>query len=352
MNNKEKILGIIRESGKITSSEIVSKIGVSRQYVSTVLRFLVDEKQIIKLGGTRNAFYVSTQYAQDNQDIFPTIFKKKYTNKNLEEHTVLTDIEDSFPPLLNLSETIKSIFTFAFSEMFNNAIEHSESKRISLEIALKQDKISFIVQDSGVGVFRNIQKNKSLKSEIEAIQDLLKGKTTTMPKSHSGEGIFFTSKASNMFTLDSFGYNLTVQPLIPDIQINKSTRNIRGTRVFFEIDIHSTVHLTDIFRMYTNLSEESDYGFDKTEIHVKLFSVGGIHISRSQARRILSGLEKFRIILLDFENVPIVGQAFADEIYRVFKNKYPSIEIQEQNMSEGVKFMIDRAKHEATISRS
>jgi hypothetical protein len=221
-----------------------------------------------------------------------------------------------------------------------------------LEIALKQDKISFIVQDSGVGVFRNIQKNKSLKSEIEAIQDLLKGKTTTMPKSHSGEGIFFTSKASNMFTLDSFGYNLTVQPLIPDIQINKSTRNIRGTRVFFEIDIHSTVHLTDIFRMYTNLSEESDYGFDKTEIHVKLFSVGGIHISRSQARRILSGLEKFRIILLDFENVPIVGQAFADEIYRVFKNKYPSIEIQEQNMSEGVKFMIDRAKHEATISRS
>lgn len=90
-----------------------------------------------------------------------------------------------------------------------------------------------------------------------------------------------------------------------------------------------------------------DFDLDKTEIRVRLFTSGGVHISRSQARRILAGLEKFKVILLDYENVPIVGQAFADEIYRVFQNSHSDIIIQEENMSEGVKFMVERAKNEA-----
>ena len=80
---------------------------------------------------------------------------------------------------------------------------------------------------------------------------------------------------------------------------------------------------------------------------VKLFTTSGIHISRSQARRILSGLEKFKVIILDFDKVPVVGQAFADEIYRVFQHLHPDIVIQEENMSEGVKFMVERAKNES-----
>ena len=99
-----------------------------------------------------------------------------------------------------------------------------------------------------------------------------------------------------------------------------------------------------MFKKYTNISVDSDYGFDKTEIRVKLFTMGGVHISRSQARRILFGLDKFKIILLDFDGVPVVGQAFADEIYRVFKNAHPDIEIKESNMSEGVRFMVERSK--------
>jgi len=121
----------------------------------------------------------------------------------------------------------------------------------------------------------------------------------------------------------------------------------RGTRAVFEIDTRSNLHLTDIFKKYTNLTDDSDYGFDKTEIIIKMYTTGGIHISRSQARRILSGLEKFKIIVFDFEQVPIIGQAFADEIYRIFHSAHPDIVLQEENMSEGVKFMIERAKNKA-----
>ena len=62
-------------------------------------------------------------------------------------------------------------------------------------------------------------------------------------------------------------------------------------------------------------------------------------------------MEKFKIISFDFDKVPMIGQAFADEIYRVFHNKYPDIELQEVNMNEAVKFMIERSKTDAARSQ-
>lgn len=350
MTNKDKILAIINKRGRVTSREITGSVGVSRQYVSMVMVGLIAEKQVIKLGGTRNAFYVSTDYVQAHPDILPSTFKKRYRNTALEEHRVFLEIEEKFPRVANIPENVKSIFTFAFSEMLNNAIEHSKSRIISVEVSLRNNKLSFVIDDSGIGVFRNIMKTKGLRSVVEAIQDLLKGKTTTMPKSHSGEGIFFTSKASELFILDSFGYQLSIQTLVGDVQVKQVGISKRGTRVIFEISADSNLHLNDVFKKYTNIKNDGDFGFDKTEIRVKLFTASGVHISRSQARRILSGLEKFKIILLDFDQVPVVGQAFADEIYRVFQNAHPDIVIQEENMSPGVQFMVLRAKNEAKRS--
>ena len=40
----------------------------------------------------------------------------------------------------------------------------------------------------------------------------------------------------------------------------------------------------------------------------------------------------------------MVGQAFADEIFRVFKNKHPEISIDPVNMQEAVRFMIGRVE--------
>jgi hypothetical protein len=106
-----------------------------------------------------------------------------------------------------------------------------------------------------------------------------------------------------------------------------------------------------VFLKYTNLIDEGEFGFDKTEIRIKLYTIGGVHISRSQARRVLAGLEKFKIIVFDFDKVPTVGQAFADEVFRVFQNKYPDIKLEAENMSEGVKFMVERAINEAKIEK-
>ncbi|MBI2623383.1 MAG: STAS-like domain-containing protein [Candidatus Liptonbacteria bacterium] len=83
------------------------------------------------------------------------------------------------------------------------------------------------------------------------------------------------------------------------------------------------------------------------QIRVQIETITLHPISRSCAREVLSGLEKFKIILFDYEKVPMVGQAFADEIYRVFQELHPDIRLENENMSEGVRFMVERAKSEA-----
>lgn len=347
MLTKDKTLEIARQNGALFSRDLVKQFDVSRQYASALIAELVAENKLVKLGSTRKAFYVLPEYAQRHKEILPLRYSKSFKNIYLEEHKILNNVEQTFSPLKNLPENVRNIFIYAFSEMLNNAIEHSASVRIGIEVSIQKKMLSFIVNDSGIGVFRNIMQKRKLKSEIEAIQDLMKGKTTTMPKSHSGEGIFFTSKSGDLFILDSFGYQLIVNNEIPDVFVKKTRKIKRGTQVIFNLDTSSKLHLNELFNQYTNPTKDIDYGFNKTKIHIKLYTIGNVHISRSQARRVLSGLEKFKIIVFDFDKVQMAGQSFTDEIFRVFHNKHPEITLEAVNMNGEVKFMVERAKNEA-----
>lgn len=337
MNTKEKIIQFILAQNLIKAATLAEKFAVSRQYATRILKELTQDGILIKVGTTNGTAYVSPT----SQTVLDKKVKKTLLNDHLEEFTVFKDIQKKAAFLSLLDENIQSIFTYAFSEMLNNAIEHSESKKIQIEIE-KGKNFIFRINDTGIGVFRNIMKNRKLQSEIEAVQDLLKGKTTTQPQAHSGEGIFFTSKIADRFILESFGYKLTIDNRIGDVFLEEATRSKKGTRVTFEIDAASKKHLNDVFARYQ--TDPSEHAFDKTEIQIKLYTMGTIHVSRSQARRVLSGLEKFRTIIMDFEKVPTVGQAFADEIFRVFKLKYPAITVQPINMNSAVTFMVERVE--------
>jgi hypothetical protein len=341
----EKILEIAKNGKVIKTAEIAIRFHVSRQYAAFLVTQLVSANKLIKIGSTRNAKYILPEYAAEHSELFPTKIIKTLKNENLEEHKVLNSLEKSFPLITKLNENVKSIFTYAFSEMLNNAIEHSQSTNIEVELSIKDKVLTFNVNDFGIGVFKNVMKERKLNSELEAIQDLLKGKTTTTPKSHSGEGIFFTSKVGDMFMLDSYGYQLIIDNKIKDIFLVKPKKNKKGTKVTFRISTDSKRHLNDIFKKHTNTNSKNGYGFDKTEIKIKLYAMGSIYISRSQARRVLVGLDKFTSIVFDFDKVSVIGQAFADEIFRVFKNKHPKINIEHINTDEPVQFMIDRIEH-------
>ena len=111
---------------------------------------------------------------------------------------------------------------------------------------------------------------------------------------------------------------------------------------YFNIFVIITERTTkEIFDEYTS----DDFVFNKTKITVHLAKdyLGHDFVSRSLAKRILMNVEKFKIIVLDFENIDNIGQGFADEVFRVFKNKNPDITIVPINMNEEIEFMVNRA---------
>ena len=339
MNTKEKIKKFLKDEKRATSAEIARCFDFSRQYASQLLREMSNTGVVLKFGSTRSSFYTLPEFIDE---IGPLAIHRRFKNKDVKEHEIFNDLVANFPVFQTLSENIRSIIQYAFSEMLNNAIEHSKSKNIEVEIESKSGLIRFSVSDFGIGVFKNVMRKRNLKSELEAMQDLLKGKITTDPETHTGEGIFFTSKSADRFVLESFEHRMIVDNTIPDVFFQEEQKINRGTRVIFTISHDSQRHLKEIFEKYQ--SESGSYAFDKTEVRVRLFTMGTVHVSRSQARRILSGLEKFKKIVLDFDRVSNVGQAFADEIFRVFQNSYPKISITPINMNESVRFMVERVE--------
>lgn len=341
MNLRNIILDLASKEGRLKTSKVVDFLDgkYSRGWVSKVINEMVKEGKLLKGGSTIGAYYV----LPEKRDLIgeKVTYKKKLIREGLEEHLVLDDI-DHTDLYLTLRDNVRSIFNYTFSEMLNNAIDHSFSRDVIVEVKKTGDYLEFKIEDHGVGVFRNIQKKKKLVSELEAVQDLLKGKTTTQPQAHSGEGIFFTSKISDKFTLDSFGLRLVVDNEIGDIFLGENIEKNEGTRVTFRIALKTKKHLVDIFRKYQ--SNQETMAFDKTEVKIKLYTMGTVHISRSQARRVLAGLEKFKYVILDFDKVPMIGQGFADEIFRVYKIKHPEVNIMAVNTNDAVRFMIERVE--------
>lgn len=338
MDTRNEILNFAKKHKIFRTSDVVKglKNKVSRQQVSFILNDLFKKELLVRQGSGAYIFYA----LPSNAFALKKLINRRLFNKNLREHEVLDEVKKNSPFLGSLKENVDSIFNYAFSEMLNNAIEHSTSKLIDIHVGNDKDNVTFVVRDFGIGVFKNIMQKRNLKSELEAIQDLLKGKTTTQPQSHSGEGIFFTSKVGEIFILESFNLRLRIDNNIKDIFIEE-IKPVKGTKVTFELSLTSKRHLNDVFKEYTN---PTSYAFDKTEIHIKLYTMGTIYVSRSQARRVLNNLDKFKSVILDFDKVPTIGQAFADEIFRVFQQKHSEVVIKAINMNEAVEFMVKRVE--------
>ena len=82
----------------------------------------------------------------------------------------------------------------------------------------------------------------------------------------------------------------------------------------------------------------------KTLVPLKLAALGeDALISRSQARRIVQRVHRFREAALDFAGIRTIGRGFADEVFRVFANAHPHVRLIALHANEQVLAMIRRA---------
>ena len=162
--------------------------------------------------------------------------------------------------------------------------------------------------------------------EKEAILELAKGKLTTDPSKHTGEGIFFTSRAFDEFIIGSRGLIFSYEDHDKyDHLFEGKMKREDGTIVIMKLYKDTKRKLSDVFNEYATGEE---YQFDKTIIPVILAQQEDqVLVSRSQAKRVLHRLKRFKTVVLNFEGVNKIGQAFADEIFRVFSETHKEINI-------------------------
>ena len=326
MGTRQTILEYIRKNQSATGVEIARHLNISKQDVNKHIKALILSQQIQKVGTTRGAFYIL--YSPKSQSGNVLSLKKVYILAGLEEDIVFSEIERSLNLKNIVTQHVHSIIRYMFTEILNNAIDHSNSESCSINVMIDQYQTRIIIRDYGIGIFYSIYTKYGLRDENEAVGELLKGKTTTMGERHSGEGVFFTSKIARHASFRSHKINLIFENDKNDIFV-KQQRSFKGTEVTLQISNKARKRLDSVFNQFA--PEEYDYQFEKTRVNVKLFHQH--YISRSEARRMLSGLDKFKEIILDFKNVKTMGQAFTDEIFRVFQKRYPDIKIQLVNLS-------------------
>jgi len=308
------------------------KFGCSRQAVHKHLQRLIADGSVTDGGQTRNKTY----------QLAPLVkWHKRYPlASGLAEDAVWrTDISEC---LGKLPENVLGIWHYGFTEMFNNVIDHSVAKIVSITLTKTAASTTIDIYDDGVGIFKKIQAALNLMDERHAVLELAKGKFTTDPRNHSGEGIFFTSRMFDEFMISSGEVFFSHEFDKKEDWILQSASAQGGTLVMMVLHNHTARTTKKVFDKFTS---DDEYGFTKTVVPVKLMRYGDDNlVSRSQAKRLLARFDRFRTVVLDFSGVATVGQAFADEVFRVFRSKNPGVEIVPIHASSEVKRMITRAE--------
>ncbi|MGH8310939.1 MAG: STAS-like domain-containing protein, partial [Steroidobacteraceae bacterium] len=228
----------------------------------------------------------------------------------------------------------------ALTEMINNAIDHSGSEHVRVGLRRNALFVEAWVEDDGEGIFVKIQRALGLYDPRESMLELAKGKLTTSPQNHSGEGIFFTSRMVDAFEIRS-GDLVFAHAQHKTDSLTTGGEAVKGTQVRMRLANDSERTAGSIFDEY---SESEDYTFDKTVVPVRLAQHGGEQlVSRSQAKRVAHRFERFKRVVLDFTGVDEIGQAFADELFRVFASAHPEIQLTPMNTSPAVASMVRRA---------
>lgn len=326
-----------RDIARVTAE----RFGISRQAVNNHLKRLLGEGKLVASGATRSRSYAPAILAHEKLEL--------KVSPRLEEDRVWS--EQVATLFRGTPKNVEGICHYGFTEMLNNVIDHSGSTTAEVAVTRSSSNISILIRDHGAGIFTKIARELHLDDERHAVLELAKGKLTTDPQRHTGEGIFFTSRMCDQFNIVSGelvlacvnGESWLLDNREPYLPSQGKLDKFDGTLVRMQISAFSSRTASEVFDRYT--VGDDDYGFTRTRVPVALARYGEENlISRSQAKRLLARFERFKEVMLDFAGVEMIGQAFADEIFRVFQKAHPEVHLDWINATADVEKMIRRAR--------
>ena len=333
---KKYILRKIAQGDGAVLEKTMDSFGIS---ITTVKRYI---KEALDNG--------IIEYASGEKESYQLIEKEYRTSVSLEEEMPEEDVllqQHIMPYLSGCNEKARVIWQYCCAEILNNAIEHSRGTQIGIIVTSNALNTTVVISDDGAGVFSTLTEYMAgngwdYPRVEDALVELYKGKITCDSRNHSGEGIFFSSKMVDSFVLwsDSLILKWGCQDEPEIVKSHLATYAARiwkeNTMVMMTLENETEREAGQVFDTYADVDE----GFIRTRIPVKEACITGEPVARSQARRICHRLETFREVILDFSDVTLMGQGFADEIFRVYALEHPQVLLRPINMSHQVERMI------------
>ncbi|MBI5277434.1 MAG: DUF4325 domain-containing protein [Burkholderiales bacterium] len=242
-----------------------------------------------------------------------------------------------------LPANVANMANTCFTEMLNNAIDHSQASEVCMGAHLHSARLQMAVMDNGVGIFRKIANASQLFDVRLAVLELAKGKYTTAREGHSGMGIFVVSRMLDGFMVHSGGLSFAPRTP-PGVDLGFSwiapQRYADGTVVLMDLDTATGRTAQSVYDKYFSPDEVGGDAFHTTEVPVKLAQLSSQLTSRSQGKWVVERAPQFKTVILDFEGVQMVGQAFVDEVFRVFATAHPEVELVPRHVEPEVARMI------------
>lgn len=312
------------------SAALAQQHGVSQPTMRKWLRQLIAEGWLVREGPPSRPVYRPGLW----RDV-----SRSYVLQGLDEQTAW---ERDFAPCFSLAPNVTRLAHHAFTELLNNAVDHSGGAKVSISMRQNRTSLHLLLRDDGCGVFDRIRTVFNIDSPQQALLELSKGKLTTQPEFHSGRGLFFTSRLFDVFDLYANGLTYQRNQWQRGGWLKANPAHSTGTAIFMSLALDSKRTLDEVFAAHAK--GEGDLSFSRTEVAMRLARAEGEGLeSRGQAKRIAARLESFDTVDLDFEGVDAIGQAFADELFRVFGKRHAHVRLQPRNMSASVAAMVAQA---------
>lgn len=325
------ITAAAREHSHDLTDHVIERTGASRRAVRAMLKRLVETGWLQREGSISRPVYAPGSLRQ--------------VVRNYPLHGLQEDLpwQRDYAPNFALPPHVARMVQHAFTELLNNAVDHSGGTSARVSLRQTPTHVQLLVSDDGCGVFDRIAGTYDIADPGLAMLELSKGRLTTAPQAHTGRGLFFSSQLADVFDLHANG--TAYQRRAWDASGWRPGRALprQGTSVYFALALDTTRTLEQVLQSWSLAGD--GIAFDRTVIALHLLvGPGGLLDSRAQARRVTARLERFKRAEIDFEGIADIGHAFADELFRVWGLNHPQVELRPINANARIRALIESAR--------
>lgn len=243
-----------------------------------------------------------------------------------------------FAPCFELPKHVARMAQHAFTELLNNAIDHSGGQNVTVSMRQTPLQVQLLVSDDGCGVFSRIAKKFGITDPHVALLELCKGKLTSNPTRHCGRGLFFTSQLADVFDVHANAQSFQRRSWERLLWRVGQQVTHTGTTIYLALQLDTPRTLQEV--LHAHSLDQGSLGFERTVVPLHLLGSDSVLASRADAKRAVARLVQFKRVEIDFAGITDIGHGFADEMFRVFKRDHPDIELVPVGMCAQVAAMV------------